>query len=76
MYTCDRQSITHCARQTSVYEVLCPTLSVSVDVPFSSIMYAYPVHVYLYMYVIHCWNGCNDMFYNCVIFVILIFVLF
>ena len=24
------------------------------------------------MYVIHCWNGCTDMFYNCVIFVILI----
>ena len=25
------------------------------------------------MYVIHCWNGCTDMFYNCVIFVKLIF---
>ena len=29
------------------------------------------MHVYLYTYVIHCWNGCTDMFYNCVIFVIL-----
>ena len=44
------------------------------DVPFLSIMYAYPVHVYLYMYVIHCWNGCTHMFYNCVIFVIFCFL--
>ena len=26
MHTCDRQSITLCARQISVYKVLCPTL--------------------------------------------------
>ena len=25
----------------------------------------------MYTYVIHCWNGCTDMFYYCVIFVIL-----
>ena len=29
------------------------------------------MHVYLYTYVIHCWNGCTHIFYNCVIFVIL-----
>ena len=34
-------------------------------------MYVQHVHVYLYTYVIHCWNGCTDMFYNCVIFVLL-----
>ena len=28
-------------------------------------------HVYLYTYVIHCWNGCTDMFDYCVRFVIL-----
>ena len=27
--------------------------------------------IFVYMYVIDCWNGCTDMFYNCVIFVIL-----
>ena len=29
------------------------------------------MHVYLYTYVIHCSNGCTNMFYYCVIFVIL-----
>ena len=41
------------------------------DVSFLSIMYVYYEHVYLYMCVIHCRNGCTDMLYYCVIFVIL-----
>ena len=46
-------------------------LFVCMDVSFLSIMYVYYEHVYLYMCVIHCRNGCTDMLYYCVIFVIL-----
>ena len=38
------------------------------DVPFCLLCMH---NLYMYMYVIHCSNGCTDMFYNCVIFVIL-----
>ena len=67
MHICDRQSITLCARQISLSQ----SLSVWMSVSFLSIMYVSHEHVYLYTYVIHCWNGCTDMLYYCVIFVIL-----
>ena len=74
VYTCNRQSITHCARQISVCEVLCPTLCLYgclYGLSFSLLCMHKHVHIYLYMDVIHCWNGYTDMFYNCVIFVTL-----
>ena len=47
-------------------------MNVCRDVPFC-LLRRHNLYMYIciYMYVIHCWNGCADMFYNCVIFVIL-----
>ena len=48
------------------------SMAVYMSVPFCLLsMYNLYMYICIIMYVIHCWNRYTDMFYNCVIFVIL-----
>ena len=76
-YTCDMQSITQCARQISVFKVLCPTLCLYGCLCLYLFVYYISItctciFIYIYMSVTHCWNRCTDMLYNCVIYIFVI----
>ena len=68
--TCSQSLNVHNARQISVYEVLCPTLSERLSVPLCILCMH---NLYMYMSVIPCLNRCTDIFYNCVILFAIMF---
>ena len=61
-----------CKANICLWSTVSVSMAVYMSVPFCLLsMYNLYMYICIIMYVIHCWNRYTDMFYNCVIFVIL-----